>query len=224
MASTERKPTAPLHSQGGSHAERNPDRPGRAGDQQGTTGRAKGLNARSQRTDDSAPAKCDSPNVDAPGTSQSSCDGRVSRPAAGAAGSAAVTHGERERLILAVESAAIALLNRANRSKGATRTFAPGEIDDDDLDLRIASGDRLAIYDAVVSAITDLQHCREELGAVLVEDADTMARLAELRACKRTAACTATICSNRWGQAKDAAATDCSGKKRKRTAGKPSSP
>jgi hypothetical protein len=162
--------------------------------------------------------------VDASRSSQSSCDGRVPREVAGAAGAAPVSHGERERLILAVESAAIALLNRANRSKGATNTFAPGEIDDDNIDLRIASGDRLAIYDAVVSAITDLQHCREELGTVLVEDPDAMARLAELRACKRTAACTAVICSNRWGQKKDAAATDCSGKKRKRTAGKPSSP
>lgn len=223
MASTERKPTAALHSQGGAHAERNPDRPGRAGDEQGTAGRAKGIDARSQRATDSARAVCHTANVDATGTSQSSCDGRVSRPAAGTTGAAPVSHGERERLILAVETAAIALLNRANRSKGATQTFAPGEIDDDNIDLRIASGDRLAIYDAVVAAITDLQHCRDELGTVLVEEPDTMARLAELRACKRTAACTAAICSSRWGQ-KDAAATDCSGKKRKRTAGKPSSP
>lgn len=223
MASTERKPTAPLHSQGGSHAERNPDRPGRAGDQQGTAGRAESVNARSKRAADRADGQCHTADLDADGQTQPPRHERV-EGSPSIAGGRTVANGEREQLILAVESAAIALLNRANRSKGATKTFAPGEIDDDNIDLRIASGDRLAIYDAVVSAITDLQQCREELGTVLVEDADTMARLAELRACKRTAACTAVICSNRWGQKKDAAATDCSGKKRKRTAGKPSSP
>lgn len=126
-------------------------------------------------------------------------------------------------MILAVESAAIALLGRANRSKSATKTFAPGEIDEDNIDLRISSGDRLAIYDAVVAAINALQHCRDELGGVLVEDPDAMARLAELRACKRAAVCTASICSSRWGR-KEAAATDCSGKKRARTAGNKQSP
>lgn len=223
MASTERKPTAPLHSQGGSHAERNPDRPGRAGHQQGTTGRAEGGNARPQRAADRADGQCHTADLDKDGQVQPPRHERV-EGSPSIAGGRAVANGEREQLILAVESAAIALLNRANRSKGATKTFAPGEVDDENIDLRIASGDRLAIYDAVVSAITDLQQCREELGTVLVEDPDTMARLAELRACKRTAACTAVICSNRWGQKKDAAATDCSGKKRKRTAGKPSSP
>lgn len=103
------------------------------------------------------------------------------------------------------------LLVRAGSSRSATTAFPPGEMDDSDIETRLLAGDRLAIYDAVIAAANRLERLSRELSEVLAEDPDAMARLAELRACKRAGICTATICSGRWN---NASATECSGKSR----------
>lgn len=83
---------------------------------------------------------------------------------------------------------------------------------------RMAKGDREAIYDAIVEASTELDTLRERIGKHLsCSDTDALGRLAELRAAKACGACTATICSSRWGQ-KETAATDRCGKERRRIA------
>ncbi len=116
-------------------------------------------------------------------------------------------------MICGVQSIAIELLSRCERSLSCTQAFPPGELEEDDIDGRIASGDRLAIHDALSQAVNDLSKSQELLGEVLVEDAETLARLRAITEAKAAGLCTATICSSRWNR--KAAATDRSGTKRR---------
>lgn len=77
---------------------------------------------------------------------------------------------------------------------------------------RMDEGDREAIYDAVVEAVTELDALRELIGCALSDsDHDVLARIAEVNAAR---ACTATICSSRWN--KEPASKDRRGEERKR--------
>lgn len=91
-------------------------------------------------------------------------------------------------------------------------------VDDQDdltLDERINNGDIVAIYDALSEAVLYLTSIMDRVGDIVGGDAESLRRLGELREIKRTSACKATICSDRWGQ--DAAGKEVCGKERQRS-------
>lgn len=77
------------------------------------------------------------------------------------------------------------LHGRAINSEGCTKRLGVAEVEDLSIDRRIDAGDREAIYDAVVEAREQLDDLREQIGQLLVENADTLDRLAQLQAAKR---------------------------------------
>lgn len=113
--------------------------------------------------------------------------------------------------------AATDLAYAAQQSRGCTAVLTLEQKDSLTILQRIAMGDREAIYDSIVLAVTKLESLRESIGQLLSDsDEDALARLAELRAAKAAGQCTATICSSRW--IKDAASKDRRGKERQRKA------
>ena len=83
------------------------------------------------------------------------------------------------RLTQDAHAAALLLAARCSRSWECDRRLTVDECDRLDIDERIAIGDREAVYDAVVSAITVLDQCREEIGRLLSDGTDALAALTE---------------------------------------------
>ena len=84
------------------------------------------------------------------------------------------------------------------------------------LDERIDAGDREAIYDAIVEAMSDLDGVRRDIGTLLVEDADVLDRLAEVRH-SRIANGDPPMVRPRRRKEKETAGTDAGGKERQRS-------
>ena len=84
------------------------------------------------------------------------------------------------------------------------------------LDERIDAGDREAIYDAIVEAMSDLDGVRRDIGTLLVEDADVLDRLAEVRY-SRIANGDPPMVRPRRRKEKETAGTDAGGKERQRS-------
>jgi hypothetical protein len=86
------------------------------------------------------------------------------------------------RLTQDAHAAALLLAARCSRSWECDRRLTADECDRLDIDDRIALGDREAVYDAIGSAMTVLDQCRDEIGRLLADGTDALDRLAALRA------------------------------------------
>lgn len=77
------------------------------------------------------------------------------------------------------------LHGHAINSEQCHRRLGVAEVEDLSITKRIAVGDREAIYDAIVEAREQLDDLREQIGQLLVENTETLDRLADLQAAKR---------------------------------------
>lgn len=115
-----------------------------------------------------------------------------------------------------VHSIAWTLCGRALNSERSTLSIPLDTQSDMSLDERINAGDREAIYDAIVEAMSDLEGVRRDIGTLLVEDADVLDRLAEVRRSRITNG-EPPMVRPRRRKNKETAGTDAGGKERQRS-------
>jgi hypothetical protein len=101
-------------------------------------------------------------------------------------------------------------------SEQSTRSIPLDQQDGMSLDERIDAGDREAIYDAIVEAMSELEGVRRDIGTLLVEDADVLDRLAVLKRSRITNGEPPIVRPRRRKQ-KETAGTDAGGKERQRS-------